>query len=290
MEKVNYQKNIFPADQDGAICLDMHVHSLYSSDCNVKVQDIFKKAEELGIGIAITDHNEIQGAVEASKIVGNFPVPFIPGIEVHSAEGAHVIFYFQRIDELKRFYKEVIASSKTKDPFERLSLGFGDLVKNKNFYDCLISLPHPFVKAFTGIRSLKKEPDLYNKIDLIEVINGCVRKKANLRALDVAKKNGLGVIGGSDAHFIFEIGSSLTKCQAKNIEEFWEYLQKKSTDAAGQQANFFKTLAVSTIKETRLWKECIKSGDSLFRLRVALKTFLPYFFKNKEFKLPHPKN
>ena len=43
--------------------VDLHFHSKYS-DGNNAVSSIAKRALELGIGIAITDHNEIKGAVE----------------------------------------------------------------------------------------------------------------------------------------------------------------------------------------------------------------------------------
>ena len=43
--------------------VDLHFHSHYSDGFNT-VKAIAHKAFELGIGIAVTDHNEIRGAVE----------------------------------------------------------------------------------------------------------------------------------------------------------------------------------------------------------------------------------
>jgi hypothetical protein len=45
------------------------------------------------IGVAITDHNEIRGAVEMDRIRD---VLSIPGIEVTSGEGSHLLVYFYR--------------------------------------------------------------------------------------------------------------------------------------------------------------------------------------------------
>ena len=43
--------------------IDLHFHSRYSDGSNT-VKQIVKQARELGVGIAITDHNDIRGAVE----------------------------------------------------------------------------------------------------------------------------------------------------------------------------------------------------------------------------------
>ena len=56
---------------------------------------------ELGIGIAITDHNEIKGAVAIDEYKDLLT---IPGIEITSAEGSHLLVYFYNINELKIFF------------------------------------------------------------------------------------------------------------------------------------------------------------------------------------------
>jgi DNA polymerase III alpha subunit len=71
--------------------VDLHFHSYYSDGFNT-VETIAKKAHELGIGIAITDHNEIRGAVE---IDGYQDIFSIPGIEMTSREGTHVLIYHE---------------------------------------------------------------------------------------------------------------------------------------------------------------------------------------------------
>ena len=62
--------------------VDMHFHSVYSDGRN-RVDEIVEYAEYLGIGVAITDHNAIQGAVEINAYDN---VMSIPGIEVTSFE------------------------------------------------------------------------------------------------------------------------------------------------------------------------------------------------------------
>ena len=84
--------------------VDLHFHSKYS-DGNNAISSIAKRARDLGIGIAITDHNEIKGAVEVDRYRG---VLNIPGIEVTSREGTHLLIYFYDIRSLKQFYKKDI--------------------------------------------------------------------------------------------------------------------------------------------------------------------------------------
>ena len=63
--------------------VDMHFHSNHSDGFN-KISSIAARAQELNIGIAITDHNAIQGALE----IDNYKdILSIPGIEVTSMPG-----------------------------------------------------------------------------------------------------------------------------------------------------------------------------------------------------------
>ena len=208
---------------------------------------------------------------------------------MHCAEGTHIIFYFYDILELRRFYREIIVCNKTQDQFERIRLSFFEVLEKKNHYKCLISIPHPYVKAFVGLRAIKNKKDFWRDVDLIEILNSCVRRKANLRALKQAESKNLAIVGGSDAHFMFEIGSSLTKAKGFNTSNFLLELQNKRSAVVGQELNFVKTLCVGSAKEYRLFKSCLKNHNLIFRFKVMLMTFLPYFIKKMDFKILPPK-
>ena len=85
--------------------VDLHFHSHYSDGLN-SVTKIAQRARKLNIGIAITDHNEIRGALEMDRHEDIFS---IPGIEITSSEGSHLLVYFYEIGELQRFYDLHIA-------------------------------------------------------------------------------------------------------------------------------------------------------------------------------------
>jgi len=61
----------------------LHGHPAHS-DAAIRIPSLVNRARKLGIGVAVTDHNEIQGAVEAATRAPDLPV--IPGIELNSLE------------------------------------------------------------------------------------------------------------------------------------------------------------------------------------------------------------
>ena len=51
--------------------VDLHMHTDHSPDCATPAELLLETAKERGLGaIAITDHNEISGALEAGEIAG----------------------------------------------------------------------------------------------------------------------------------------------------------------------------------------------------------------------------
>ena len=88
--------NHFLLRKQGFTSVDMHLHSNYS-DGSANVTSLLKKAKKLGIGLAITDHNGVQGALKAWNNM--YGVLVIPGMEFTCAEGFHVLTYFYSIKD-----------------------------------------------------------------------------------------------------------------------------------------------------------------------------------------------
>jgi len=70
--------------------LDLHIHSQYSEDASGTPLEIAKVLKKKGLnGMAITDHNTIEGGLSALKAASkDFVV--IPGIEISTKDG-HII-------------------------------------------------------------------------------------------------------------------------------------------------------------------------------------------------------
>ena len=218
---IQQKPNLKGLGRQGYTMIDMHVHTRFS-DSYSRVGKILAKAEKMGIGVAITDHNEIQGVLRASEF--NSRVPVIPGIEVGTLEGPHVLVYFSAIGDMVDFYHTHIADHKSEDPYTNTNVSIKDLVVNASQYDSLISVAHPFSHAYTNVpRSIMNgvtDPSFFDHVDAIEVLNGAVSKSRNAKASELATSLHMKYTGGSDSHSLFEVGSIVTCAKAKNIGEF----------------------------------------------------------------------
>ncbi len=210
MDRILFEKpNIALLKKEGYECFDMHVHSEHSPDSDSKVIDIIKRAEQLGISVAITDHNKIQGSLEAYKINKKI---IIPGIEARSKEGLDILFYFYKIDELKNFYENVIKPNKKRLGGSKLSAI--ELIEKSKPYNSISCIAHPYrpypKKIINATIRNKNTRSIFNKIKIFEVINSKNFRIFNNQAIKNDKKKNKGIIGGSDSHNIRKIGSTVT--------------------------------------------------------------------------------
>ncbi|OYT26490.1 MAG: hypothetical protein B6U97_03675, partial [Candidatus Altiarchaeales archaeon ex4484_96] len=139
-------------------------------------------AKRIGLdALAITDHDEIRGSLEALKYVSD-DFKLIPGVEVTSLEG-HILCLginevpkkHQPAIEIIDFVHELGGVAIAAHPYDRLRGGVGDLIFRLDF-------------------------------DAVELING--HTLSSTRRLDeIAKKVDKPITGGSDAHIIDDIGS-----------------------------------------------------------------------------------
>ena len=77
------------------IDVDLHMHTDHSHDCATPVEVLLATAREQGLGaIAVTDHNEVSGALEAREKAAEFGVKVIVAEEVKTANQGEVIGLF----------------------------------------------------------------------------------------------------------------------------------------------------------------------------------------------------
>jgi hypothetical protein len=192
----------------------------FFSDSLAKIEDILKKAKEKKIDcIAITDHNEIEGALKAFEIAKDFGVLVIPGIEVKSKEGDIIGLNLKEKIEPKLSAKETIKKIKERGGF--------------------VILPHPFAfwENFKG--NLK---EIIKEIDAIEIYNASVIGKGNKRAENFVKKYNLPFIAGSDAHFPGFVGKAFVEIEGENlsIEEIFEKIKNKEIKIKKEKTSLFE--------------------------------------------------
>jgi predicted metal-dependent phosphoesterase TrpH len=195
------------------IKLDLHIHSQYSEDGIGSPKEIIKILQKRGLhGMAITDHNNIEGGLQAKKVA---PKDFIviPGVEISTNKG-HIIAL-----DIKEDIKKNLSVEET---IEKI-IDIGGIP----------TVPHVF-RTMSGIKAdLLKE--IHKKISVLEVFNSCSDPKTNLKTIKIAKNFNLGGIGGSDSHIPEYVGYGYTTVDSTdyNIDSILSEINKKKTWGEG---------------------------------------------------------
>jgi len=200
---------------------DLHVHTFYSYDSTASPKEMVEAAILKGIDcLAICDHGEVKGSLEAIEAAIEKPILIIPGIEVKTKGG----------DILGLNVKELIPNKlSAKETIKRIKEAGG-----------LAIIPHPFGWFCSFREDLK---NLINDVDGIEALNASLFG-GNEKALVFAKKYGLPFTVGSDAHFPNFVGRAYLEIPGQNLsaEEVIERIKNKNVKIGGGEANFFEKL------------------------------------------------
>ena len=229
--------------------VDLHFHSHYSDGFN-RVEAIARKAHDLGIGIAITDHNAIGGAVE---IDGYSDILSIPGIEVTSKEGTHILIYFYHIEHLEIFYKDHVIPYMGNDIMSSTALEMEEIISRARKFKTVIIFPHPFCGVYTGIQNSYFSEDrrerIFPMVDGVEVINSENMNKSNLRSALLGFNLGKGITGGSDGHRISQMGKVVTYAKCKRSRRaFLDAIKKKKTKVVGKEIDLIRKVTSNGVK------------------------------------------
>jgi predicted metal-dependent phosphoesterase TrpH len=229
--------------------VDLHFHSHYSDGYNT-VEAIARKAHDLGIGIAVTDHNEIRGTVEIDEYRGIFS---IPGIEMTSREGTHVLIYFYHIESLEVFYNDHVIPYMGNDIMSSTSLEMEEIIKRARKFKTVIIFPHPFCGVYTGIQNSYFPEDRLERVlaevDGVEVINSENMNKSNLRSALLGFNLGKGITGGSDGHRVSQMGRVVTYAACKpSRKAFLDAIKKKKTKVVGKEIDLIRKVTSNGVK------------------------------------------
>lgn len=166
-----------------------HIHTKYSFDTLLSPANIVRHLKLLGFDFAaITDHDTIKGAVEASLISD---IPIIIGAEYFTDKG-DIIGLFLTKEIETRESNEVIAEIRKQGG--------------------VVVLPHP-------CREHKLDEELLSSVDIIEIFNSKCSSSENKQAEELALKYKKPGIAGSDAHFLNQIGlTEITLGNTKDIK------------------------------------------------------------------------
>lgn len=243
-----------------AVAMDMHVHSSYSDAPGNTIQVISQTAKELQMGVCICDHNEIRGSIE---LFAKNEICSIPSIEIGSAERLEFLMYFADPADLESFYMRHVEPYKKSRFYAKLDRSFTYLVPAAKEYGAAVALPHPFAPSWKNInfgRSRKVKlfaPDLFSKVELIEVINGHLTTRRNIKAFLLAEVFEKSPTAGSDSHLPETIGSAFS--HFNQMLDYMEILQVFTTGIrVGMNQRF------SMMETARTGRKMIRSHLRLF--------------------------
>ena len=185
-----------PLDDREWIVADLHLHTSWSHDCQIPVEDLLDHAEAEGLGaIAVTDHNVFGGALEAVELARGRDLVVIPGEEIKTDGQGEVIGLFLR-EEIPR------------------GLSFAETVEAIRAQGGVVYVPHPFdrLHAIPDAATLHRHVE---EIDVLEVYNARLLFEAyNDEALRFARKYDLTMGAGSDAHVLQGVGTGALRLRA----------------------------------------------------------------------------
>jgi PHP family Zn ribbon phosphoesterase len=224
---------------------DLHIHSCLSpcGDLDMSPRNIVATAIEKKLDIiAITDHNASENIVATMKAAQGKPLTVLAGMEVASAEEAHLLALFDRMELMAQFqqviYENLMSFSidqRTIDEqvivnendevegfndhllFGASELSFQQLVDEVHRLNGLAIASHVDRESFSIIGQLGFIPDDL-PLDALEISPKMSKDQARSLFPDV---NRFSLITSSDAHYPKDIGRQRTQflIQAPTIEE-----------------------------------------------------------------------
>jgi predicted metal-dependent phosphoesterase TrpH len=170
--------------------VDLHCHTRASFDCLAAPGAVVKAAADRGLThLAITDHDRIDGALEA-RALAPVGLTVIVGEEVKTRDGDLICVFLERAIPPGLSADETIAAAREQGG--------------------LVGIPHPFDQFRGSLLREARLESLGTSVDWVETHNARVVGHGNERAAAYAAELGLPGVAVSDAHSILEVGVAYT--------------------------------------------------------------------------------
>jgi len=185
---------------------DLHIHTEYSMDCSMPLEQVISRCLETGINcVAIADHGTAEGALKMQDIA---PFAVVVAEEILTRHG----------EIMGMFLKETIPSGlSAEQTISRIKAQGG-----------LVCIPHPFDMFRKSALDSEVIEEVAEQIDVIEVFNSrSLLPGASTKAQVFAEKYGIPKSAGSDAHTPNEIGNAYIEMPEFNgKDDFLQALAK----------------------------------------------------------------
>ena len=163
---------------------DIHIHTIYSHDATTTVRGVLKQASSVGLNvIAITDHDDIRGALDARELASQYNLEVIPGVEVTTKDG-HLLALFV-------------------DKIPPKGLPLADTLKIIDKLGGIAVAPHPF-----------------NQLPASLNMDNMITQPIDERVQRLSAYLPFAKTAGSDAHVYWAIGTGKTEFRGKTALDF----------------------------------------------------------------------
>jgi glycosyltransferase involved in cell wall biosynthesis len=231
------------------IDVDLHMHTDHSSDCATPVEVLLATAKAEGLGaIAITDHNEISGALEALAKADGIKV--IVGEEVKTATQGEVIGLFLN---------------------ERIPRGLSleQTVGEIRRQGGLVYVPHPFDRMHT-VPGYEHLLTILEEIDALEIFNPRVAIGSfNEEAARFAGKYRLIAAAGSDSHVAAGLGS--VRVRMRDFDGPVEFLESLRDAEINTKPSSLLYVQALKFLETKATPQAARRARRARRVRRAMR-------------------
>ena len=251
--------------------IDMHCHTKEGSlDGKVPIEEYIRLLRDQGFGgMLVTDHDSYGGYRQwKNHIKGRRYEDFrvFKGVEYDTLDAGHIIVIMPENIKLRLLELRGI-------PVQMLI----PIVHN---YGGVLGPAHPCGEkfmSFMNAKAYKRNPDILNEFDFMEVFNACEPVEVNEKARKVAEEYGLVGTGGSDAHKADCVGLAYTRipdhitCESQLID----YIKSKpSMDCGGTiyrnttkekmgKAKTFMTHSFWVYNKIGGWSKAIKRSSKM---------------------------
>ncbi len=213
---------------------DIHIHTTYSIDGTADVEEVLAyvaRKTDLRV-IAITDHDTIDGALEARRIAGKYGVEVVVGEEVSTSDGHLLALFIEEFVVPGRPAAETIAAVHAQ----------GGL--------CIAAHPYAWVVPSMGWAGLReRQRSKVWHLDGVEGFNASLwMPTSNQNAVAAGKEFNLAVCGGSDSHQLSTIGLGYTRFLGFSAEDLRASIQARQTQPGGISWGWRRTVEYVGLK------------------------------------------
>jgi predicted metal-dependent phosphoesterase TrpH len=177
--------------------LDLHIHTRFSKDSEAPIASVIEHCQSGNLDvIAITDHDNIRGAMEVRK---GAPFQVIIGEEIKSTKGDIIGLFLE---------EEIPGGLSPQETVNRIKDQGG-----------LVVVPHPFCRLRPTALGGRTLLDILTSVDVLEGYNShTIWPRDNAKGAAFALEHELPMVASSDSHSALELGSTYTEVPLESLD------------------------------------------------------------------------